>query len=115
MPKKDKGKGPLDIFVGNVIRRRRKGNKKTVIEVLDGEEIKKQCGKGYLVLFMSFLISAECEKFIFVFRPKEKSFWYSINRGGIAVNFAYSPDKEKFKASDKDALNIECELEGVRV
>ena len=105
----------LEIFIHNIERERKKDRKGTMIEVVDGKEIERKCGKGYLKAFEPFLISARCEIFLLVFRPKEDSFWYSINQGGLAVNLASLPDKGTFETSDRDASEVEAELKARHV
>ena len=106
MSKETEKKGPLDIFIRNIERERKKEKKETTIEVLDRGDIEKRYGKGYLDLFKPFLISARCETFSLVYCPKEDSFWYSVHRGGIAVNFACLPDKGKFETSDRNTSEV---------
>lgn len=112
---KDK-REPLDIFIQNIGRKRKKERKETIIKVVDRSAIVKRYGKGWLGKFEPLLATAKCRKMILVLREeKAESFWHSLDSGGLVVNLAHLPDKDKFETVDDQASHIEEELEAARV
>ena len=78
------------------------------IKIIDKGKIKKKCKSEILAEFKIILWSAKNICLFFVFRPNRPSFWYSIERGGIAVNLSKRPDRNEWERSVKDAETIDA-------